>query len=56
MGRAVKILIFILAFGAASALTRAAFDSYHKRKAVAKAGQTLDQLKKDAAAKRAAGD
>lgn len=51
MSRAVKIIIFILAFAATSAITRAALDSYGKRKAVAKAEQTLDQLKKDAAAK-----
>ncbi len=49
MGRAGKILVFILAFGAVSVLTRTALDSYGKRRAVAKAEQALDQLKKDAA-------
>lgn len=51
MGRAGKILVFILAFAAASVLTRTALDSYRKRNAVAKAEQALDQLKQDAAAK-----
>lgn len=51
MGRAGKILIFILAFAATSVLTRTALDSYRKRNAVAKAERALDQLKQDAAAK-----
>lgn len=51
MSRALKIVIFILAFVAVSAITRAGLDSYQKRKAVAKAQQMMDQLKKDAAAK-----